>query len=75
MRADNVIKAEMLGDLGFIVGDRDPRLNMAFTGKFMVAEKYEDSQLPTDDAQYGPWCIVGDNLEELVETAFAHWYN
>lgn len=55
---------------GFTVGARDPRVNRAFTGKFMVIEQHEDSQLPTDDARNGPWAIVGDDLDDLIEQAY-----
>lgn len=58
---------------GFVVGERDPRLNRAFAGAFMVAESYEDSQAPTDSGRDGPWCIVGDNLTALVEQAHSSW--
>lgn len=36
----------------------------------MVAEGYEDSELPTDDGSNGPWCIVGDDLNSLIAEAF-----
>ena len=66
-------KQEDLKRWGFIVGARDPRLNRAFVGAFMVAEWYEDSETPTDDGSNGPWCIVGDNLDALIETAHNVW--
>lgn len=55
-----------LESYGFTVGDRDPRLNTDFTGKFMVVEPYDERDLPTKDASNGPWCVVGDDLEELI---------
>jgi hypothetical protein len=58
---------------GFVVGDRDPQLNRAFTGRYMVAGVYDTSETPTDDGRNGPWCIVGDNVEDLVRHAYDVW--
>jgi len=55
---------------GFIVGEREPRINTLHPGAFMVAEAFEDSELPTLDGRNGPWAIVGDNLESLIRQAF-----
>lgn len=55
---------------GFVIGIRDNRLNTDFPGKYMVAEAYDESDLPTKDGSNGPWCIVGDNLEELIVDAY-----
>jgi hypothetical protein len=63
-------KADALRAAGFIVGPREPRLNTAFLGKFMVAELYDESDLPTEDARHGPRCIVGDDLAYLIDQAF-----
>jgi hypothetical protein len=60
---------EYLESFGYVIGYRDPRLNMDFPGKYMVAEPYEASQLPTRDACNGPWCIVGDDLDALISHA------
>jgi len=59
-----------LRNAGFTVGDRDPRINRAFVGAFMVAEAHDESELPTDDGSDGPWAIVGDNLEALIIQAY-----
>lgn len=66
---------EVLKSHGFTIGDRDPRLNTDFPGNKMVVEGSmieieKDYELPTQDGSNGPWCIVGDDEEELVKTAF-----
>lgn len=66
-------KREDLERWGFTVGERDPRLNRAFVGRFMVVESHEESELPTDDGRDGPWCVVGDNLDALIERAWYVW--
>jgi hypothetical protein len=66
------MKAALL-DMGFIIGDRNPRINTNYPGKFMVAESHEPSELPTKDGSNGPWCIVGDDLDKLIEEAYRVW--
>lgn len=67
-------KVELLIDWGLIVGDRDHQRNTAFKGRFMVAEPISDpALLPTIDARRGGYCVVGDNLPALIETAFS-WF-
>ena len=57
--------------LGFYVGPRHSNRNMAFIGTYMVAEHvFSDS---TDDARTGGYCVVGDNLDELVTDAFNYF--
>lgn len=57
----------ILRDGGFLVGDRDPGMNRAFSGRFMVAEPLgPDDPYPTDDASDGRYCVVGDNLAALA---------
>lgn len=63
-------KASALQRAGFVVGGRDHNLNRRFPGAFMVAEPYPEGTI-SDDAGNGPWCIVGDNLAELVAEAYA----
>ncbi len=55
---------------GFTIGQRDRRLNRNYAGNFMVVEAYTEDQLPTKDGRNGPWCVVGDDLEVLVDNAF-----
>ena len=62
-----------LREYGFIVGDRDPRLNTDHPGRFMVSEPADGKAVPTKDGSNGPWCIVGDNLDDLVIEAYAAW--
>jgi len=39
----------------------------------MVIESHEKDEGPTDDGSNGPWCVVGDNLDALIETAWNSW--
>lgn len=60
--------------MGFIVGERDPNMNTAFTGAFMVAEPYEPGYTQPDAmGGDGVWCIVGDDLGHLIEDAGSFW--
>lgn len=61
-------KRERLEAAGFIVGKRDPAMNTAFTGQFMVSEEYDEGHTQPDGSG-GIWCIVGDDLNALIETA------
>ncbi len=62
---------QQLEACGFVVGERDPRLNTNYTGEYMVAEAYDESdELPTQDGRNGPWCIVGDDLDALIAEAY-----
>ena len=65
-------KKTFLEKHGWVCGLRDTRLNRAFAGRFMCAEPYDDDDTPTDDARNGPWCIVGDNLDPLIDEAYGH---
>ena len=60
-----------LQSIGFIVGDRDPRRNTAFKGRYMVAQPCDESLLPTECAATGGWCVVGDDLRDLVDDTFS----
>lgn len=62
-------KITFLRSYGWTVGERDPRLNTDFPGRFMCVEPHEESELPTRNGENGPWCIVGDDLAELVDEA------
>lgn len=59
-------QAEYLKGLGWTVGPRDPRVNTAFAGQYMVCQPHEPHELPTRDASQGPWAVVGDDLADLV---------
>lgn len=63
-------KKSILEAHGFICGPRDPRLNTDHAGTFMAVEGHDDGELPTKDGSNGPWCVVGDDLDALVEEAF-----
>lgn len=73
LRQPDPDKVAALKAMGFTVDARDPRLNTAFKGGFMVVEGHEESELPTESGCNGPWCVVGDDLAELVDTAFGCW--
>jgi len=62
-------KIEILRRHGFHVGNRDFRLNTDYPGRYMVAEPYEESELPTKTVQMGR-SVVGDDLETLVEDGY-----
>ncbi len=62
---------ELLDKYGWTYGLRDPRLNMNYCGRFMVVEPHDESELPTLDGRNGPWCIVGDNLDDLISRAYS----
>ncbi len=64
------IKVACLRLYGFVVGPRDPLINRHYRGAWMVAEAHEPSELPTDDGSNGPWCVVGDDLHQMVDDAF-----
>lgn len=54
------IKKQCLLDYGFTIGERDPRLNTACAGRYMVVDTTDGSK----------WYIVGDNLENLICAGF-----
>lgn len=64
------IKRACLEAYGYTVGDRDPRANTNYAGRFMVIEAHEADELPTKDGRNGPWCVVGDNLNNLIARAY-----
>ena len=59
-----------LEEQSFVVGERDPRLNTDYAGRYMVVEAHDESELPTRDGSNGPWCIVGDSLDALIKEAY-----
>lgn len=60
-------KAKELISIGYYIGPRDPKRNKAFRGAYMVCE--DTTTGPSDDAGNGGFCIVGNDLTELVEDA------
>lgn len=63
-------KQEILESHGFYVGKRDPKRNKAFRGKWMVCADVNEG--PSMDAGDGGFCIVGDNLQALIQEALEH---
>lgn len=63
-------KIQFLESYGWIVGERNPLIMTDFSGGYMCCEPYEDDELPTKDGVNGPWCLVGDDLEVLIEGAY-----
>lgn len=59
---------ERLEAAGFYIGPRNPNRNRAFKGKYMVAQS-NPPDLVTDDARHGGFCVVGDDLDELIAHA------
>jgi hypothetical protein len=69
-RPSRSYKQAHLESYGFEVGARNPQLNTNYPGQFMVTEGYDQSELPTADGSNGPWCITGDDLDELITEAY-----
>lgn len=67
-------QADWLRKHGFIIGIRDARLNRAFKGSYMVTEQFTEPLTPTDDGRNGPWCIVGDDINNLINLAFHYHF-
>lgn len=67
-------KTQFLEGFGYRIGSRDPRINTASEGKYMVCEDFAegDYPLPTRDGSNGPWAIVGDDMDMLVNEAYEH---
>lgn len=69
MPSTNII--EMMGELfdaGYFIGARNPERNSHFEGKFMVCEDVTAPGGP--DASEGGFCVVGDDLEEIIAFAY-----
>lgn len=68
-------RIKVLRSLGWVVGDRDPKMNSKFDGAYMVVE---DEYTPDYPGQAdgsdgdGIWCLVGDDLSALVDEALSH---
>lgn len=75
MKIDPAVLTKMVNHLqerGFYIGIRDPKRNKAFKGKWMVAEQV-DIQIETDCADQGGYCVVGDDMNELIRDAAEHY--
>ncbi len=72
MALDENEKIARLRAFGLVIGDRDPRMNSEHAGRFMVCEAYAPDYPGQRDAADGAgfWCIVGDDLEALVNEAW-----
>lgn len=62
--------ARTLAKAGFYAGPRDPSRNQNYPGAFMVAESLDVAD--TANAGTGGYCIVGDDLGELMREAVEH---
>lgn len=58
---------------GYYIGPRDPDRNSAFGGAFMVCHAEVLDMAPSEDAADTGFCIVGDDLTELVEDAYNNY--
>lgn len=61
---------DFLRSKGFIVGRRDYSRKTSFAGSFMVAQTIYPHEDPSNNSAY---CIVGNDLDELVEEAIRHF--
>ncbi|MBW3243266.1 hypothetical protein KUV57_11215 [Epibacterium sp. DP7N7-1] len=68
-------RIKVLRSFGWVVGDRDPKMNSNFDGSYMVVEDEYSPDYPgqTDGSDGdGIWCLVGNDLSELVDEALSH---
>lgn len=61
-------KAKWLHKRGFYIGPRDPARNTEFEGEWMVCEEVLSG--PSEDSSTGGYCVVGDDLNELISSAY-----
>lgn len=60
---------------GIYVGVRDPRRNTDYKGEFMICESPEYGEYgSTKDAESGGYCIVGNDLDEMIIDAYNHFF-
>ena len=65
------IKREYLVEtLGFQIGPRDPQRRPDVSGKFMALENRTDITTRFEGGPNGPWCMVGDDEDALIDEAF-----
>lgn len=66
-------RVEAIRAAGLFIGERDPNMNKAFDGKWMVCAYLEARDpYPTDDAREGLFCIVGECPNALAEEAMVY---
>ena len=58
--------AEVNDNRPFFITRRDPKMNTAFEGKLQVSEPYAFGEYSQEDAMGSVWCIVGDDIRELI---------
>lgn len=68
MQATLFEKAAYLYNHGFYIGPRDPSRNANHRGEWMIAQNIDVAN--TTDASNGGFCIVGDDLDELIDEAY-----
>ena len=68
MKETTLERAKSLYEAGYYMGPRDPDRNRAFEGSFMICENVNVGV--TDDASLGGYCIVGDDLDSLINDAY-----
>jgi|HubBroStandDraft_2_1064218.scaffolds.fasta_scaffold168171_3 hypothetical protein len=64
-------KAAELREHGFTIGKRNPLINTAFQGRYMVAVLESWDGRPTEDARPLPFATVGADLGELIDSAYS----
>lgn len=67
--AERFARAHALQKEGYYIGPRDPKRNTVFKGAWMVCAN-PDFDNATLDGSVGGYCIVGDDLDDLIDTAF-----
>lgn len=67
---------------GFFVGNRNHRVNLDFTGKFMVVDTETLLSLTKTELSFsnaggldGGWCIVGDDRDDLIFQTYSCHHN
>jgi hypothetical protein len=64
--------AKKLHEMGIYIGPRNPSRNTAFVGCYMVCHDITITGTTTDSG-HGGFCIVGDDLSELVVDAYNYF--
>lgn len=67
--SERFARAHALQKEGYYIGPRDPKRNTVFKGAWMVCAN-PDFDNATLDGSVGGYCIVGDDLDDLIDTAF-----